>query len=44
MAFDLLFLDGHDLRALPLIERKRALQEVIEKVPSKISYTEFVDL
>ena len=29
MAFDLLFLDGQDLRVLPLIERKRALQEVL---------------
>jgi bifunctional non-homologous end joining protein LigD len=44
MAFDLLFLDGHDLRGLPLIERKRALQEVLAKAPSKISYAEFFDL
>jgi bifunctional non-homologous end joining protein LigD len=44
MAFDLLFLDGHDLRALPLIERKRALQEVLAKAPSKISYADFVEL
>jgi ATP-dependent DNA ligase len=44
IAFDLLFLDGHDLRALPLIERKRALQEVLAKAPSKISYADFVEL
>jgi bifunctional non-homologous end joining protein LigD len=44
MAFDLLYLDGHDLRGLPLIERKRALQEVLAKAPSKISYAEFVEL
>jgi bifunctional non-homologous end joining protein LigD len=44
MAFDLLFLDGHDLRGLPLIERKRALQEVLAKAPSKISYADFVEL
>jgi bifunctional non-homologous end joining protein LigD len=28
-AFDLLYLDGHDLRGVPLIERKRLLQEVL---------------
>jgi len=44
MAFDLLFLDGQDLRVLPLIERKRALQEVLAKAPSKISYADFVEL
>jgi bifunctional non-homologous end joining protein LigD len=44
MAFDLLYLDGHDLRGLPLIERKRALQEVLAKAPSKISYADFVVL
>jgi bifunctional non-homologous end joining protein LigD len=44
MAFDLLYLEGHDLRALPLIERKRALQAVLAKAPSKISYADFVEL
>ncbi len=44
MAFDLLYLDGHDLRGLPLIERKRALQEVLAKAPAKISYADFVEL
>ena len=44
MAFDLLYLDGHDLRGLQLIERKHALQEVLAKAPSKISYAEFVEL
>ena len=29
-AFDLLYLDGHDLRGLPLIERKRLLKEVLK--------------
>jgi bifunctional non-homologous end joining protein LigD len=28
-AFDLLYLDGHDLRGVPLIERKRLLQEIL---------------
>jgi ATP-dependent DNA ligase len=30
-AFDLLYLNGRDLRQLPLIERKEKLREVIEK-------------
>lgn len=29
-AFDLLYLDGYDLRGLPLIERKRLLKEVLK--------------
>ena len=28
--FDLLYLDGHDLRGLPLVERKRLLREVLD--------------
>jgi len=28
--FDLLYLDGRDLRAMPLIERKKRLQEVLQ--------------
>ena len=28
-AFDLLFLDGHDLRDVPLVERKRVLQSIV---------------
>jgi bifunctional non-homologous end joining protein LigD len=30
-AFDLLYLDGYDLRAAPLIERKRALSELLKR-------------
>jgi bifunctional non-homologous end joining protein LigD len=44
MAFDLLYLDRHDLRALPLIERKHALQELLAKAPAKISHADFVEL
>jgi len=29
-AFDLLYLDGYDLRGLPLVERKRLLKEVVQ--------------
>lgn len=30
-AFDSIYLDGHDLRQLPLVERKRKLREVMGK-------------
>jgi bifunctional non-homologous end joining protein LigD len=29
-AFDLLYLDGHDLRAVPLIERKKLLESIVQ--------------
>jgi hypothetical protein len=31
LAFDLLYLDGYDLRSAPLLERKRALQGLLAK-------------
>jgi bifunctional non-homologous end joining protein LigD len=40
LAFDLLYLDGYDLRGAPLIERKRALQDLLAKAPPKIHYVE----
>jgi bifunctional non-homologous end joining protein LigD len=40
LAFDLLYLDGYDLRRVPLIERKRALKDVLAKAPAKIVYSE----
>jgi bifunctional non-homologous end joining protein LigD len=39
-AFDLLFLDGEDLRKLPLEERKARLEDVIGRVSTQIRYTE----
>ena len=39
-AFDLLYLDGKDLRQLPLIERKRALRRI---VPASSPFLMFVD-
>ena len=30
-AFDLIYLDGHDLRQLPLVERKLKLREILDK-------------
>jgi bifunctional non-homologous end joining protein LigD len=43
LAFDLLYLDGYDLRGAPLIERKRALQRVLAKAPPKIVSVEFFE-
>jgi len=43
-AFDLLHLDGRDLRRLPLIERKETLKRLLRSVPpsSTIQYSEHV--
>jgi bifunctional non-homologous end joining protein LigD len=39
-AFDLLFLDGEDLRAKPLLERKAALKRLLRRAPAHIHYSE----
>ncbi|QJP12764.1 DNA ligase D [Starkeya sp. ORNL1] len=39
-AFDLLYLDGYDLTALPLIERKRLLEQLIGKDAGIIRYSD----
>jgi bifunctional non-homologous end joining protein LigD len=39
--FDLLYLDGYDLRAAPLIERKEALRELLEKAGDEIAPIQF---
>jgi bifunctional non-homologous end joining protein LigD len=41
--FDLLFLDGRDLRALPLGERRKALENLVGKGSSAILLSEQVD-
>jgi bifunctional non-homologous end joining protein LigD len=38
-AFDLLFLDGSDFRAAPLVERKSALKQLLEAQPKELSKT-----
>jgi bifunctional non-homologous end joining protein LigD len=43
LAFDLLYLDGYDLRSAPLIERKRALQDLLAKSP-KLVYVEHFEM
>lgn len=39
-AFDLLFLDGEDLRALPLIERKAKLEPLLADAPPALRYSD----
>jgi len=43
-AFDLLYLDGYDLRDAPLLERKRALERILAKVLPQLSYVDFLEL
>jgi bifunctional non-homologous end joining protein LigD len=42
-AFDLLMLDGQDLRELPLIERKQALRRIVPNEASRLLYADHVD-
>jgi bifunctional non-homologous end joining protein LigD len=43
-AFDLLYLDGYDLRALPLVERKECLRELLDDSDTGvIQYSDHVD-
>lgn len=41
--FDLLAIDGEDLRARPLIERKQRLHELVGKKPGLIRYSDHVE-
>lgn len=40
--FDILFLNGSDLRSLPLLERKRILKKVLPKRNSLLQYGDFI--
>src|SRR5581483_8404071 len=42
-AFDLLWLNGRDLRDLPLVERKQKLREIVPAAPSRVLYSEHID-
>ncbi|HQS15907.1 DNA ligase D [Reyranella sp.] len=42
-AFDLLFLEGEDLRALPLSERKARLKQVLDRLPDRSAALRYVD-
>jgi len=41
--FDLLHLDGHDLREAPLLERKKALESLLAASGPRIRYTDHVE-
>ena len=41
-AFDLLWLDGRDLRDVPLVERKRLLRSLVPPQPSPVLYLDHV--
>jgi ATP-dependent DNA ligase len=41
-AFDVLWLDGKDLRALPLLERKKILRSILPQKSSWIGYVSFI--
>ena len=42
-AFDLLWLDGEDLRSRPLIERKRMLRSIVPEQPSVMLYASHIE-
>jgi bifunctional non-homologous end joining protein LigD len=42
-AFDLLWLNGRDLRDLPLLERKKILRSIVPPKSSWVGYVSFVD-
>ena len=42
-AFDLMHLDGEDLRKLPLIERKARLQTLLDGAPASLRFSEHFD-
>jgi bifunctional non-homologous end joining protein LigD len=43
IAFDLLYLNGKDLRTLPLIERKAMLKRVIRRKRARMFYLDHVE-
>ena len=43
LAFDLLYLDGRDVRQKPYIERKRELQTLLTDAPEILSYVEYLE-
>jgi bifunctional non-homologous end joining protein LigD len=42
-AFDLLYLNGEDLRGLPLLERKAALKKLLKRRRSRILYVDHIE-
>lgn len=42
-AFDLVYLNGRDLRRAPLLERKQALKRLLEGAPHSLAYVDFLE-
>ena len=42
-AFDIVWLDGEDLRDRPCVERKQVLRELVEKGPERLQYVDHID-
>jgi bifunctional non-homologous end joining protein LigD len=42
-AFDLLYLNGRDLRRLPLLQRKQNLKSILQNAPSALVYVDFLE-
>ncbi len=42
-AFDILMVDGQDLRDKPCVERKQVLKDLVEKGPQRLHYVDYVD-
>src|SRR5438045_3965232 len=42
-AFDLLYLNGADLRSVRLVERKQALESLLHKAPNTLVYVDFLE-
>jgi len=42
-AFDILWLDGRDLRDLPLIKRKEILRGIVPSAPSRVLFSDHID-
>ncbi len=42
-AFDILWLNGRDLRDLPLIDRKQILRSIVPHAPSRILYSDHIE-
>ena len=43
MAFDLLWLNGEELRLQPLIERKRRLKAIVSRIKSRVRYAAHIE-
>ena len=42
LAFDVLSIDGEDLRALPLVERKRRLARIMPRIESRLMFLDAI--